>query len=120
MSSSNGQNSDWNTASYGMAALEDRCAPREGLNIPISLRPAGALAFQTILLDLSISGFCANSLLPLEVGNRCWMSVPGMPALQAHVVWWDSGRVGCAFDKLISPIVHENIISRHPGRLRHR
>jgi hypothetical protein len=42
-----------------------------------------------------------------------------MAAFQAHVVWWDSGRVGCAFDRLISPVAHENILARHtPGTRR--
>ena len=38
-----------------------------------------------------------------------------MPALQADVIWWDSGRVGCAFDVLLSPIVHDNILLRYRG-----
>jgi hypothetical protein len=28
------------------------------------------------------------------------------------VVWWDNSLAGCAFDKLLSPIVHDNILAR--------
>ena len=111
---------DWNTQSYGLAALEDRCAPRLALNIPASLRPSGGTAFQTIVLDIGLGGFSANTLQRMFEGNRCWLTLPGMAALQASVIWWDSGRVGCAFETLISPIVHENILARHSTELRRR
>jgi len=32
--------------------------------------------------------------------------------LQGEVVWWDNSLSGCAFDKLLSPIVHDNILTR--------
>lgn len=35
--------------------------------------------------------------------------------MQAQVVWWEEGMVGCAFDKLLSPIIHDNILSRWRG-----
>jgi len=108
-------NSDWNTGTYGHAALEDRCAPRQRLNIAARLRPSGGRAFQTIVSDLSLGGFCANSMEPMIVGNRCWLSLNGMEALKADVIWWESGRVGCAFHTLLSPISHDNIVLRYRG-----
>jgi hypothetical protein len=51
----------------------------------------------------------------MHPGNRCWLTLPGMEALQAEVVWWESGRVGCAFANLLSPIVHDNILARYRG-----
>lgn len=106
---------DWNTNIYGQAALEDRSAPRQRVNIPATLRPSGGKGFQTVVLDLSLGGFCANALQRLHPGNRCWLTLPGMEALQAEVIWWDSGRVGCAFANLLSPIVHDNILARSRG-----
>ena len=111
----NTTNSDWNTGTYSQAALEDRCAPRQRVNIPASLRPSGGRGFQTVVSDLSISGFCANSLQRMYPGNRCWLTLPGVEPLQADVVWWDSGRVGCGFAQLLSPIVHDNILVRFRG-----
>lgn len=106
---------DWNTDIYAQAALEDRSANRRRVNMPATLRPAGGKSFQTVVLDISLGGFCANALQPLHHGNRCWLTLPGMESLQAEVVWWDSGRVGCAFDKLLSPIVYDNILAHYRG-----
>ncbi len=41
--------------------------------------------------------------------------LPGLEALQAEVVWWDNSLVGCAFGNLLSPIVHDNILTRWRG-----
>ena len=46
------------------------------------------------------------------VGTLCWLTLPGLEALQAEVVWWDNAKVGCAFGRLMSPIVHDNIVLR--------
>ena len=43
-----------------------------------------------------------------EIAN----GLPGIEALQSEVVWWDNSLTGCAFEKLLSPIVHDNILSR--------
>lgn len=106
-------NSDWNTGTYGHAALEDRCSPRLRINLPARLRPSGGRAFQTMVSDLSLSGFCANAMERMVPGNRCWLSLPGMAAMKADVIWWESGRVGCAFETLLSPIVYDNILVRY-------
>jgi PilZ domain len=106
---------DWNTEVYGQAALEDRSAARQRVNLPATLRPSGSRSFQTVVIDLSLSGFCANALQRLHPGNRCWLTLPGLESLQADVVWWDAGRVGCAFANLLSPIVHDNLVARYRG-----
>lgn len=106
---------DWNTDIYAQAALEDRSANRQRVNIPATLRPSGSPGFQTVILDLGLGGFCANALQRLAPGNRCWLTLPGMQSLQAEVVWWDAGRVGCAFANLLSPMVHDNILARYRG-----
>lgn len=108
----NTTNTEWNVGTYGQAAFEDRCAPRQRVNIPAVLRPSGERGFNTVVVDLALAGFCANSVHRMYPGNRCWLSLPNMESLLAEVVWWDSGRVGCAFDKLLSPIIHDNILVR--------
>lgn len=106
---------DWNTDIYAQAALEDRSAQRQRVNIPATLRPSGGQGFQTVVLDLALGGFCANALQRMSPGDRCWLKLPGTPGLQAEVVWWDAGRVGCAFANLLSPIVHDTILARYRG-----
>ena len=98
---------------YLRAAQEDRCAPRTRLTIPATLRSSGGRAFQSVVHDLSISGFSAASINRMHEGQLCWLTLPGLESLQAEVVWWDSCIVGCAFSELLSPIVPDNILQRY-------
>jgi PilZ domain len=100
---------------YYLATQEDRCAPRCKVNIPASLRASGAKCFHTVVHDLSLGGFSATSLHRMHLGTICWLSLPGLESQQAEVVWWQQGQVGCAFANLLSPIIHDNILSRYRG-----
>jgi hypothetical protein len=97
---------------YALAAQEDRSAPRTRISIPASLRPSGAKGFQTVVHDLSLSGFSAAAINRMHVGTLCWLQLPGLESLQAEVIWWNNSLVGCAFHNLLSPIVHDNILTR--------
>ena len=97
---------------YTLVAQEDRCAPRTKLTIPAQLRASGGRAFQTVVHDLSISGFSTAALNRMHEGQLCWLTLPGLESLQAQVVWWENCLVGCAFSELLSPIVHDSIIAR--------
>lgn len=101
--------------SYFAAAQEDRCAPRTRITIPATMRISGARGFQTVVHDLSLSGFCAASVNRVHPGTVCWLTLPGIESLQAEVIWWDNSLIGCAFDQLLSPIVHDNILMRWRG-----
>jgi len=98
---------------YEIAEQEDRCAPRTKLTIPASLRASGGRAFQSVVHDLSISGFSAAAINRMHEGQVCWLTLPGLESLQAQVVWWENCIVGCAFTELLNPIVHDNIIQRY-------
>lgn len=100
---------------YAIAAQEDRCAPRTKLTIPAQFRQSGGRAFQTVVHDLSLSGFSATAVNRLQPGTLCWLTLPGLESLQAEVVWWDNSLCGCAFQKLLSPIVHDAVIARYRG-----
>lgn len=97
---------------YLIAAQEDRCAPRAKLAIPATLRGSGGRGFQTVVNDLSISGFCASAVNRIHPSTVCWLTLPGLESLQSEVIWWDNSLIGCAFDNLLSPIVHDNLLAR--------
>ncbi len=98
---------------YATAAQEDRSAPRTRISIPAALRPSGSKGYQTVVHDLSLSGFSAMAINRMHIGTICWLTIPGLESLQAEVVWWDNGMVGCAFHQLLSPIVHDNMLARY-------
>ncbi len=45
----------------------------------------------------------------------CWLTLPDLAALQARVIWWEQGLVGCAFEDLLGPMVYESILMRWQG-----
>lgn len=100
---------------YMTAAQEDRCAPRTRLAIPATLRMSGGRGFQTVVHDLSLSGFCCAAINRVHAQTVCWLTLPGLQALQGDVIWWDNSLAGCAFANLLSPIVHDNILARYQG-----
>ena len=75
---------------YTVASQEDRCADRSAVTIASSLRPSGGRGFATTVLDLSLAGFSAACPDRMLVGTVCWLTLPGLEALQAEVVWWDN------------------------------
>ena len=87
--------------SYEHAAQEDRSAPRVRVHIEASVRPAGMRPFATIVRDVSACGFTATAAGRLEPHSLCWLALPGVPAIEAEVIWWDAGLFGAAFSHLI-------------------
>lgn len=97
---------------YSTVAQEDRSAPRTRIAIPASFRASGGRGFQTVVQDLSLSGFSAMAINRLSPGTICWLTLPGLESMQAEVVWWNNSLVGCALHQLLNPIIHDNIIAR--------
>ncbi|MCJ2182621.1 PilZ domain-containing protein [Novosphingobium sp. 1949] len=97
---------------YENAAQEDRSARREKISIPASLRASGGKGYQTVVRDISLSGFSATAMSRIHPGTYCWLTLPGLESLTAKVIWWDEGLVGCAFESLIAPIIFEDLLER--------
>lgn len=103
------------TKRYEIAAQEDRSAIRTRVAIPAQLRMSGGHAYQTVVQNLSLSGFSATTVNRAYPGTICWLTLPGLESLQAEVIWWQDRLCGCAFANLLSPIVHDNVVERYSG-----
>lgn len=99
---------------YEDAAQEDRSAPRIRLKIPAIMRPSGSPGFSVIVRDLSLSGVACEAMTGMGAGTRVWLTLPGLAALQAKIVWNDGTIVGCEFSILLNPAVLQNILARFP------
>jgi hypothetical protein len=102
---------------YEDAAQEDRSAPRVRLKIPAQMRPSGSPGFSVVVKDLSLSGVACEALTGMGTGTRVWLTLPGLAALEAKIVWNDGTMVGCEFDKLLNVAVMENVLARFPAQL---
>lgn len=101
---------------YEDAAQEDRSAPRIRLKIPASMRPSGSPGFSVIVRDMSLSGVACEALTGMSPGTRVWLTLPGLSALPAKIIWNDGTMVGCAFDTLLNHAVMANILARFPAQ----
>lgn len=102
--------------SYAVAAQEDRCAPRTRLSMDAQLRPSGQSGFNVVVRDLSLGGFACEAVTGMRAGHLCWLTLPGLGALQAQVVWNDGTMVGCAFENLLNQAVFDAVIQRVNNR----
>lgn len=99
-------------ARYDRAAQEDRCAPRVKVGIAASLRPSGHRGFEVRVIDISVAGFSCEALTGAPAGTICWLTLPGLQAQQAEIMWNNGQVVGCAFDQLMNQAVLDHLIAR--------
>jgi PilZ domain-containing protein len=100
---------------YAMAADEDRCATRHRLSIPARMRFSCSSGFPVQVLDMSVAGFACDALLQTPPGTLCWITLPGLGALEAEVVRHDPDGMGCAFKTLLNPAVLDHFMRKYPA-----
>jgi hypothetical protein len=92
--------------------LHPRRAERRPLQAVASLRRSGYNKVAVNLLDLSTSGFRIETFGGITVGAPVWITLPGLAAIEAKVVWsrWD--LVGCEFTNPLHPAILDTIVRR--------
>lgn len=70
------------------------------------------------LVDISSQGCGFFSRMPLPVGARVWLSLPGLETWAATVAWFDGDRGGLTFDRHLHPLVAQRYASSIGGTLR--
>lgn len=68
--------------------------------------------FDIDVVDLSPTGFRGETIYNLAIGARIFVTLPGLAALEAKVVWRDAAFVGCAFASPLHPAVFDHIVAR--------
>jgi hypothetical protein len=66
---------------------ESRRALRKAVKMRAQLRDRGTTKFEIDVVDLSLSGFRAETSFSLQPGNTVWLTLPGLAALEAVVAW---------------------------------
>ena len=90
---------------------ENRLALRKAVKMKAHLRDRGNTRFEIEVVDLSVTGFRAQTSFTLWPGTTVWLTLPGLAALEAVVAWRDKFRYGCAFSKPLHPAVFDHIVS---------
>lgn len=100
---------------YAIASEEDRCAPRHQLSMPAKMRFSCSSSFPVKVTNMSLAGFACDALLQAHPGTLCWLTLPGLGALEAEVVRHDHDGIGCAFKNLLNPAVLNHYAAKYPA-----
>jgi hypothetical protein len=93
------------------AADENRRALRKSVKMRAFLRDRGQTRFEIDVVDLSQSGFRAETSFTLWPGTIVWLTLPGLAPLESVVAWRDKFKYGCAFAKPLHPAVFDHIVA---------
>lgn len=72
------------------------------------------MPFDVDLVDLSLTGFSAESGVIMPLGSRVWLTLPTFEALEAVVAWRDRYRCGCTFAAPLHLAVLDHLVRREP------
>ncbi len=74
-----------------------RRAERIPVKIDAKLRELGDLGSEARVLNLSETGFMAETSQDLAIGARVWLMLPGRDRANAVIRWVEAGRIGAEF-----------------------
>lgn len=81
---------------------ERRRASRVPVELDATMRELGASGIEAKVLNISESGFMAESEGHFEVGSRVWLMLPGRERANAVVRWTAGDKLGAEFAEPIS------------------
>lgn len=90
---------------------DSRRSLRKAVKMRAHLRDRGTTRFEIEVVDLSTTGFRAQTSFTLWPGTTVWLTLPGLAGLEAVVAWRDKFRYGCAFTKPLHPAVFDHIVA---------
>lgn len=79
-----------------------RRSPRYPVDVEGKVRELGADGSEARILNISESGFMAESAGDFDVGSRIWLILPGRDRASAIVRWTAGNRLGAEFAEPIS------------------
>jgi hypothetical protein len=79
-----------------------RRAPRLPVELDAKVRELGASGIEARVLNISETGFMAESDGSFEVGTRIWLMLPGRDRANAMVKWIAGDKLGAEFAEPVS------------------
>jgi hypothetical protein len=90
---------------------DNRIALRKPVRLRAYLRDRGTSRFEIDVVDLSRTGFRAETSFTLWPGTTVWLTLPGFGAQEAVVAWRDKVHYGCAFLRPLHPAVFDHVVA---------
>lgn len=79
-----------------------RRLPRLPVELEVKMRELGASGVEARVLNISESGFMAQTDGHFEVGSRIWLILPGRDRANAVVKWTAGDKLGAEFAEPVS------------------
>ena len=98
---------------YTVAPEADQSAPRHRISIPAKMRFSCSSSFPVEVTDMSLAAFTCDALLTAHSGTLCWLTLPGLGALEAEMVRHGNQGIGCSFKSLLNPAVLDHFIAKY-------
>jgi len=89
--------------------VEARSAIRVPFSAAVQFR-SGTRRATVRVLDISIKGARVSTVHPMRSGERFYIKLPLIEALEGEVMWCDQFEVGCKFLRPLHPAVLEQIL----------
>ena len=83
-------------------ASDRRRSSRFAVELDAKMRELGSTGIDARLLNISETGFMAQSEGSFEVGSRVWLMLPGRDRANAVVRWTAGDKLGAEFAEAIS------------------
>jgi hypothetical protein len=83
-------------------ASDRRRSSRFAVELDAKMRELGSTGIDARLLNISETGFMAQSEGSFEVGSRVWLILPGRNRANAVVKWTAGDKIGAEFAEAIS------------------
>jgi hypothetical protein len=79
-----------------------RRMPRLPVELEVQMREMGSSGVEARVLNISETGFMAETDAHFEVGSRIWLILPGRERASALVKWTAGDRLGAEFAEPLS------------------
>lgn len=101
-----------------LPAGDGRRAERRIVNLAAHLRDPGARLMDVDVINLSVTGFMAESESGLEEGANVWLKLPGLEPQSARVVWVEGTRAGFEFASPLHPATLDLLVAASRSGIR--
>ncbi|WP_089133370.1 pilus assembly protein PilZ [Sphingorhabdus sp. SMR4y] len=92
---------------------EDVSPPHPEIVIPAKMRFSCFHSFPVEVTAISLAGFTCDALQTAHQGTLCWLTLPGLGALEAEVVHCGNQGMACAFKNSLNPAVLDHYIDKY-------
>ena len=93
-----------------------RRSTRAPVSLDASLGQGGLARTLCKVVDISIHGARLQSYSLLTKGSTIWLTLPGIGAIAADVMWADEYVAGCQFQRPLDPTAFEALVERQGTR----